>query len=212
MAQEKLYKEYDDGDMFKRLNEGFDDREQWRNTQVRRLQLPQRLDPPPSLSLGAPAMDYVKETVFLAKKDNPTYSPKEIYYDILKQSVPLYKFKDVYNNDEISSQFDADELEKLKQKYLRDGVPHHEFVEYMDELIKTIKEKHRQSLRRESRLLAASEANENKSSCVTMGGRIKNILRKKNKSNKNKSNKNKSKRVNKRIKKHKRNSRKTLKK
>ena len=42
-----------------------------------------------------------------------------------------------------------------------------------------------------------------KGSCVTMGGRIKNILRKKNKSNKNKS-----KRVNKRIKKNKRNSRK----
>ena len=39
--------------------------------------------------------------------------------------------------------------------------------------------------------------------CVTQGGRIKNILRKKNKSNKNKS-----KRVNKRIKKNKRNSRK----
>jgi hypothetical protein len=202
MAQEKLYKEYDRHDIFKRLNEGFDHREQWRNTQVGRLQLPQRLDLP-SLSLGAPAMDYVKETVFLAKKDNPTYSPKEIYYDILKQSVPLYKFKDVYNNDEISSRFDADELEKLKQKYLRDGVPHHEFVEYMDELIKTIKEKHRQSLRRESRLLAASEANENKSSCVTMGGRIKNTFQKKNKSNKNKS-----KRVNKRIKKNKRYSRK----
>ena len=42
-----------------------------------------------------------------------------------------------------------------------------------------------------------------KGSCVTMGGRIKNILRKKNKSNKNKS-----KRINKRIKKNKRNSRK----
>jgi hypothetical protein len=154
----ELYKEYDRDDMLKRLSEGFDHREQWRIAQLKRLQLPQRLYTPP-LNLGVPAIDYVKETVFLAKKDNPTFSPKEIYYDILNKSVPLYKFKDVYSNDEISSQFDADELEKLKQKYLRDGVPHHEFVEYMDELIKTIKEKHRQSLRRESRLLAASEAN-----------------------------------------------------
>lgn len=47
------------------------------------------------------------------------------------------------------------------------------------------------------------EKDKEKRLCVTQGGRIKNILR-----NKNKSNKNKSKRVNKRIKKNKRNSRK----
>ena len=114
--EEKLHREYDDPVAFKRLGRGFNEREQWRRTQKERLRLTELMGLVP-LNLGAPAMDYVKETVFLAKKDNPTYSPKEIYYDILKQSVPLYKFKDVYNNDEISSRFDADELEKLKQKY-----------------------------------------------------------------------------------------------
>ena len=161
--EEKLHHEYDDPVAFKRLGRGFNEREQWRRTQKERLRLTELMGLVP-LNLGAPAMDYVKETVFLAKKDNPTYSPKEIYYDILKQSVPLYKFKDVYNNDEISSRFDADELEKLKQKYLRDGVPLYEFFKYMEELIKYAKEKHayraREAAAREAEEAAEREEEE----------------------------------------------------
>jgi hypothetical protein len=209
--EEKLHHEYDDPVAFKRLGRGFNEREQWRRTQKERLRLTELMGLVP-LNLGAPAMDYVKETVFLAKKDNPTYSPKEIYYDILKQSVPLYKFKDVYNNDEISSRFDADELEKLKQKYLRDGVPLYEFFDYMDKLIQSAKEK-RAYRAREAEEAQEEEERQQRSllekktkkcpgpKCSILGGKLKNAFRKKNKS----------KRVNKRFKKNKRYSRKSFK-
>ena len=62
---------------------------------------------------------------------------------------------------------------------------------------------HQERLRKDAEnaanLLRAWHENNNKSSCTILGGRIKNIFRKKNKSNKNKS---------KRVKKNKRNSRK----
>lgn len=62
-----------------------------------------------------------------------------------------------------------------------------------------------------NRRISEYRARMNSSACSILGGRVKNILQKKNKSNKNKSNKNKSKRVNKRVK-NKRYSRKSLKK
>ena len=218
--EEKLHHEYDDPVAFKRLGRGFNEREQWRIRQKERLRLTEPIRPPllilgaPAIDNGAPAIDNDLDKIRQAKERNPTYSPKEIYYDILKQSVPLYKFKDVYNNDEISSRFDADELEKLKQKYLRDGVPLYEFFEYMEELIQSAKEKraHR------ARLAAAREAEEREAEereqlallkpktkkcpgCSILGGKLKNAFRKKNKS----------KRVNKRFKKNKRYSRKSFK-
>ena len=216
--EEKLHHEYDDPVAFKRLGRGFNEREQWRRTQKERLRLTELMGLVP-LNLGAPAMDYVKETVFLAKKDNPTYSPKEIYYDILKQSVPLYKFKDVYSVDDLSSRFSVAELTRLQTIYREQRVPHYEFFEYMDELIQSAQQKraHR------ARLAAAVEAEEAAArqeeerqqlallkpktkkcpgpKCSMLGGKLKNIFRK------NKSNKSKSKRVNKRVRKNKRYSR-----
>jgi len=52
-----------------------------------------QIDQPPPLSLGAPAIDYDVIKIRQAKDRNPTYSPKEIYYDILKESVPLINLK-----------------------------------------------------------------------------------------------------------------------
>ena len=62
-----------------------------------------------------------------------------------------------------------------------------------------------------NRRISEYRARMNSSACSILGGRVKNILQKKNKSNKNKSTKNKSKRVNKLVK-NKRYSRKSLKK
>jgi hypothetical protein len=164
-----------------------------------------QIDQPPPLSLGAPKIDNDLDKIRQAKERNPTYSPKEIYYDILKQSVPLYKFKDVYNNDEISSRFDADELEKLKQKYLRDGVPLYEFFEYMNKLIQSAAavEAEEAAARQEEerQQLALLKPKKKCPGCSILGGKLKNAFRKKNKS----------KRVNKRFKKNKRYSRKSFK-
>ena len=214
--EEKLYREYDDPVAFKRLGRGFNEREQWRIRQKERLRLTEPIRPP-LLILGAPAIDNDLDKIRQAKERNPTYSSIEIYFNILNQSVPLYKFKDFYSVDDLSSRFDADELEELKQKYLRDGVPLYEFFEYMEELIQSAKEKraHR------ARLAAAVEAEEAAArqeeerqqlallkpktkkcpGCSILGGKLKNAFRKKNKS----------KRVNKRVKKNKRYSRKSFK-
>ena len=214
--EEKLYREYDDPEAFKRLGRGFNEREQWRIRQKERLRLTEPIRPP-LLILGAPAIDNDLDKIRQAKERNPTYSSIEIYFNILNQSVPLYKFKDFYSVDDLSSRFDADELEELKQKYLRDGVPLYEFFEYMEELIQSAKEKraHR------ARLAAAVEAEEAAArqeeerqqlallkpktkkcpGCSILGGKLKNAFRKKNKS----------KRVNKRVKKNKRYSRKSFK-
>jgi len=218
--EEKFYREYDDSVAFKRLGRGFNEREQWRRTQKERLRLtePMRL---PLLNLGAPALDNDLDKIRKAKERNPTYSSREIYFNILNQSIPLYKFKDIYSVDDLSSRFNVDELEKLKKTYREQLVPDYEFISYMDELIQSAKKKraHR------ARLAAAIEAEEAAarqeeereqlallkpkkkcSGCSILGGRIKNIFR-----NKNKSNKSKSKRVNKRFKKNKRYSRKSFK-
>ena len=169
-----------------------------------------QIDQPPPLSLGSPAIDYDVIKIRQAKDRNPTYSPKEIYYDILKESVPLYKFKDVYSVDDLSGEFNVYELEKQKKKYLSNGVPEYE-TEFIDKLIKAANDKREAFLKceadRATHAMSEWHNNQKESSCVTMGGRIKNIFRKKNKSKKNKS-----KRVNKRIKKNKRYSRKSSKK
>lgn len=217
--EEKLYRDYDDPVAFNRLGRGFNEREQWRITQKERLRLtePRGLVP---LSLGAPALDNDLDKIYQAKTRNPTYSSREIYFNILNQSIPLYKFKNFYSVDDLSSRFNVDELKRLKKTYREQRVPHYEFFEYMDELIQSAQEKraHR------ARLAAAIEAEEEAarqqeereqlallkpkkcSGCSLQGGRIKNIFR-----NKNKSNKSKSKRVNKRVKKNKRYSRKSFK-
>jgi hypothetical protein len=178
------------------------DKEIWNtNHKMRKNRLQKDTPLPPPLNLGAPAIDYVKEIVFLAKKDNPTYSSKEIFYDILKQSIPLYKFKDVYSVDDLSSRFNVYQLEEQKKKYLSNGVPQYE-IEFIDELIKAAKDKREAFLKCEAdkagRMVREYHEDQNKLSCAIMGGKIKNTFRKKNKS----------KRVNKRIKKNKRYSRK----
>lgn len=214
--EEKLYREYDDPEAFSRLGIGFDEREQWRRTKKERLHMPGRRYPIPLLNLGAPKIDNDLDKIRQAKERNSTYSSREIYYDILNQSVPLYKFKDFYSVDDLSSRFDADELEELNQKYLRDGVPLYEFFKYMEELIKYAKEKraHRARLAaaREAEEAAEREEEERQQlallkpkkkcpGCSILGGKLKNAFRKKNKS----------KRVNKRFKKNKRYSRKSFK-
>jgi hypothetical protein len=216
--EEKLYREYDDPVAFKRLGRGFNEREQWRIRQKERLRLTEPIRPP-LLILGAPAIDNDLDKIRQAKERNPTYSSIEIYFNILNQSVPLYKFKDFYSVDDLSSRFDADELEELKQKYLRDGVPLYEFFKYMEELIKYAKEKHayraREAAAREAEEAAEREEEERQQlsllekktkkcpgpKCSILGGKLKNAFRKKNKS----------KRVNKRFKKNKRYSRKSFK-
>jgi hypothetical protein len=218
--EEKLYREYDDPEAFKRLGKDFNDREQWRRTQKKRLRLTELmgLTPlnlgAPAIDNGAPAIDNDLDKIRQAKERNPTYSSIEIYYDILNQSVPLYKFKDFYSVDDLSSRFSVAQLEKLKTTYREQRVPDYEFFEYMEELIQSAKEKraHR------ARLAAAREAEEREAEereqlallkpktkkcpgCSILGGKLKNAFRKKNKS----------KRVNKRVKKNKRYSRKSFK-
>jgi hypothetical protein len=218
--EEKLYREYDDPVAFKRLGKGFNEREQWRRRQKERLRLTERMGLVP-LNLGAPALDNDLDKIRQAKERNPTYSSREIYENILNQSVPLYKFKDIYSVDDLSSRFSVDELERLKTTYREQRVPHYEFFEYMDKLIKYAKEKraHRARLAaaREAEEAAAREEEERQQlallkpntrkcpgpKCSILGGKLKNIFR-----NKNKSNKSKSKRVDKRVKKNKRYSRK----
>ena len=210
--EEKLHHEYDDPVAFKRLGRGFNDREQWRRTQKERLRLTELMGLTP-LNLGAPALDNDLDKILDAKDRNPTYSSREIYFNILDQSVPLYKFKDFYSVDDLSSRFNVAELEKLKTTYQEQRVPHYEFFEYMDELIQSAKEK-RAHRARQAAAVEAEEAAEREEEerqqlallkpkkkcpgCSILGGRTKNIFR----------NKSKSKRGNKRVKKNKRHSRK----
>jgi hypothetical protein len=215
-----LYREYDDPALFKRLGRGFDDREQWRITQRDRSRLKPMM--PPLLNLGAPAIDNDLDKILQAKERNPTYSSREIYFNILNQSVPLYKFKDIYSVDDLSSRFSVDELERLKTTYREQRVPDYEFFEYMDELIQYAKEKRAYRARKARQAAASAQEEEERQQlsllepitkkcpgpkCSILGGKLKNIFR-----NKNKSNKSKSKRVNKRVKKNKRYSRKSSKK
>jgi hypothetical protein len=141
-----------------------------------------------------------------AKNKYPRYSSKVIFSHILEEKVPLYKFKQSYSVHDLFTWFTIKELKDLKTKYEKQGIQE-EDATFMDELI-TRKEEYliHQAEQRE-RVKTLQDNFKKESSCVTQGGRIKNILRKKNKSNKNKS-----KRINKRIKKNKRYSRKTLKK
>ena len=143
-------------------------------------------------------------TIERAKKDNKNCTSKVIFSHILKEEVPLYKFKQSYSVYDLFTLFTIEELKELKIKYEEEGIEKKD-AEFMDELI-TLKEKYlREQREQNERVKKLLQEKKNKeSSCLTMGGRIKNILRKKNKSNKNKSNKSKSKR----IKKHKRYSRK----
>ena len=142
-----------------------------------------------------------------AKNENPRSTSKTIFSHTLKEEVPLYKFKQSYPVHDLFTWFTINELKDLKTKYEEEGIEE-EDAEFMDELITRKEEYLREQRERSERVKELlQEKKKKESSCVISGGRIKNILRKKNKSNKNKS-----KRVNKRIKKHKRNSRKTLKK
>ena len=217
--KEKLYREYDDPEAFSRLGIGFDEREQWMITKKERLRMPGRRYPIPLLNLGLPALNNDLDKIRQAKEHNPTYYSREIYFNILNQSIPLYKFKDFYSVDDLSSRFSVAELTRLQTIYREQRVPHYEFFEYMDELIQSAQEKraHR------ARLAAAVEAEEAAArqeeerqqlallkpktkkcpgpKCSMLGGKLKNIFRK------NKSNKSKSKRVNKRVRKNKRYSR-----
>ena len=212
--KEKLYREYDDPEAFSRLGIGFDEREQWMITKKERLRMPGRRYPIPLLNLGLPALNNDLDKIRQAKEHNPTYYSREIYFNILNQSIPLYKFKDFYSVDDLSSRFSVAQLEKLKTTYREQRVPDYEFFEYMEELIQSAKEKraHR------ARLAAAREAEEREAEereqltllkpktkkcpgCSILGGKLKNAFRKKNKS----------KRVNKRVKKNKRYSRKSFK-
>lgn len=213
--KEKLYREYDDPEAFSRLGIGFDEREQWMITKKERLRMPGRRYPIPLLNLGLPALNNDLDKIRQAKEHNPTYSSREIYFNILNQSIPLYKFKDFYSVDDLSSRFSVAELEKLKTTYQEQRVPHYEFFEYMDELIQSAKEK-RAHRARQAAAVEAEEAAEREEEerqqlallkpkkkcpglkCSILGGRTKNIFR----------NKSKSKRVNKRVKKNKRHSRK----
>ena len=225
--EDKLYREYDDPALFNRLGRGFDDREQWRITQRNSL----RLEPmsPPLLNLGAPAIDNDLDKIRQAKERNPTYSSREIYFNILNQSVPLYKFKDFYSVDDLSSRFSVAELENFKKTYRERRVPHYEFFEYMDELIQYAKEKraYRARQARQARQAAVAAAQEEEElqqlallepktkkcpgpKCSILGGKLKNAFRKKNKTNKSKS-KRVNKRVDKRFKKNKKYSRKSFK-
>ena len=214
--EEKLHREYDDPVAFKRLGRGFNEREQWRRTQKERLRLTELMGLV-LLNLGAPALDNDLDKILQAKDRNPTYSSREIYFNILNQSIPLYKFKDFYSVDDLSSRFSVAELTRLKNTYLRDGVPLYEFFEYMDKLIQSaaaVEAEEAAARQEEERQQLALLKPKTKKcpgpKCSMLGGKLKNIFRK------NKSNKSKSKRVNKRVKKNKRysikSSRKSLKK
>ena len=141
-------------------------------------------------------------TIERAKNEYPNHSSKVIFSRILEEKVPLYKFKQSYSVYDLFTWFTIKELKDLKTKYEKQGIQE-EDATFMDELI-TRKEEYLREQRKQHERVGKlqKEFNEGQGpSCVTMGGRIKNILRKKNKSNKNKS-----KRINKRVKKNKRNS------
>ena len=141
-----------------------------------------------------------------AKNENPRFTSIAIFSHILKEKIPLYKFKKSYSVHDLFQWFTIKELKDLKTKYEEEGIQE-EDAAFMDELItrkeEYLREQHEQNERVKNLL---QEKKKKESSCVTMGGRIKNIFR-----NKNKSNKSKSKRVNKRVKKNKRYSRKSRK-
>ena len=203
--EEKLHHEYDDPVAFKRLGRGFNEREQWRRTQKERLRLTELMGLVP-LNLGAPALDNDLDKILQAKDRNPTYSSREIYFNILNQSIPLYKFKDFYSVDDLSSRFSVAELTRLKNTYLRDGVPLYEFFEYMDKLIQSaaaVEAEEAAARQEEERQQLALLKPKTKKcpgpKCSMLGGKLKNIFR----------NKSKSKRVNKRVRKNKRYSRKS---
>ena len=203
--EEKLHREYDDPVAFKRLGRGFNEREQWRRTQKERLRLTELMGLVP-LNLGAPALDNDLDKILQAKDRNPTYSSREIYFNILNQSIPLYKFKDFYSVDDLSSRFSVAELTRLKNTYLRDGVPLYEFFEYMDKLIQSaaaVEAEEAAARQEEERQQLALLKPKTKKcpgpKCSMLGGKLKNIFR----------NKSKSKRVNKRVRKNKRYSRKS---
>lgn len=145
-------------------------------------------------------------TIERAKNEYPNHSSKVIFYHILEEKVPLYKFKKSYSVHDLFTWFTIEELKELKTTYekRKKGIQE-EDAAFMDELI-TLKEKYLREQREQNERVKNLQKNFNEGqgpSCVTMGGRIKNIFR-----NKNKSNKSKSKRINKRVKKNKRYSRK----
>ena len=149
-----------------------------------------------------------------AKKTYPHYTiPRDIYYRALEGRVPLYKFRRSYSIHELYPWFNIQELRELKKKYEEEegGILGIKDARFMDELIRlknkylidqAMQSERVKTLQREFHKPSSSS----NPSCSLLGGRIKNILRKKNKSNKNKS-----KRVNKQVK-NKRYSRKSLKK
>jgi hypothetical protein len=215
--EEKLYREYDDDpEAFKSLGREFNKQNKWRARQRDRLHLTEPIGIP-LLNLGAPALDNDLDKIRQAKERYPTYSSREIYFNILNQSVPLYKFKDFYSVDDLSSRFSVAELEKLKKTYREQRVPNDEFKKFMNELIQSAEEKRahraREAAAREAEEAAEREEEERQQlallkpkkkcpGCSILGGKLKNAFRKKNKS----------KRVNKRVKKNKRYSRKSFKK
>jgi len=139
-----------------------------------------------------------------AKNENPRFTSRAIFSHILKEKIPLYKFKKSYSVHDLFPWFTIEKLKELKIKYEEEGIEKKD-AEFMDELI-TLKEKYLREQREQNERVKNLQKNFNEGqgpSCVTMGGRINNTFRKKNKSNKSKS-----KRVNKRIKKNKRYSRK----
>jgi hypothetical protein len=143
-----------------------------------------------------------------AKKENGNCSSKVIFSHILKEEVPLYKFKKSYPVYDLIPWFTIGELIALKKKYESEGIEE-EDAKFMNELIRQkeeyLREQDKQNLRVQE---LRNKFNQPQSTCVVMGGRIKNSFRKKNKSSKRNG---KSKRVSKRVKKNKRYSRKLLK-
>jgi hypothetical protein len=122
--------------------------------------------------------------------------------------VPLYKFKKSYPVYDLIPWFTIGELIALKKKYESEGIEEEDAM-FMNELIRRKEEYLREQEKQNIRVDKIRENFNKPSTCVVMGGRIKNSFRKKNKSSKSNG---KSKRVNKRVKKNKRYSRKILKK
>lgn len=133
-----------------------------------------------------------------AKKSYPHYTiPRDIYYRALEGNVPLYKFRRSYSIDDIYPWFDIQELRDLKTKYEEEegGILGIKDAKFMDELIRRKNEYLIHQAMQSVKVKTLQREFQKQSSCSLSGGRIKNILRKKNKSNKNKS-----KRVNKQVK------------
>ncbi len=143
-----------------------------------------------------------------AKKENGNCSSKVIFSHVLKEEVPLYKFKKSYPVYDLIPWFTIGELIALKKKYESEGIEEEDAM-FMNELIRRKEEYLREQEKQNIRVDKIRENFNKPSTCVVMGGRIKNSFRKKNKSSKSNG---KSKRVNKRVKKNKRYSRKILKK